>query len=269
MRLTSQGDPDKLTGTLTSPPFKAERSYLGFLLVGGNRPAELAVEILLGDQVDHSVTGTNSNDFPLRNIDIMPWYDKKSRLRLVDKAKGSWGSIGIERLILTDDAGPAQPLETLRDNGSMALVMLAPGAVAQAARGKAGGKAETPLPLAQEMAVRAPLVIPANGEIKTTVIIAWHFPRVHPQMAKLPDPRRWVAGKFADPTIATWGASYESDKACDNYPGTRWGAASETRSGWVEFGLGADEKIRRAEIIEASFPRTEEFAVEYRLGETW
>ena len=207
IRLASQGDPDNLTGTLTSPPFKAERRYLGFLLVGGDRPAELAVEILLGDQVVHSVTGSNSNDFALRTIDLTPWQDKELRLRLVDKAKNAWGSIGIDHLFLTDDAGPAQPVETLRDTGSMALAILAPGATAQAARGQAGNQAETPLSQAQEMAVRAPLVIPAKGEIKTTVLIAWHFPNVHPQMAAMPDPRRWLTEKFADASaVATYTA---------------------------------------------------------------
>jgi non-lysosomal glucosylceramidase len=207
LRLASKGAPDDLTGTLTSPPFKAERRYLGFLLVGGNRPAELAVEILLGDQVVHSVTGTHSNDFSQHNINLTPWQDKELRLRLVDKAAGAWGSIGIDRLVLTDNTGSTQPLETLLDNGSMALAILAAGATAQAARGKVGDQAETPLSQAQEMAVRAPLVIPAKGEIKTTVLIAWHFPKVHPQMAHLPDPRRWVAEKFADAAaVATYTA---------------------------------------------------------------
>jgi hypothetical protein len=207
IRLAGQGDPDDLTGSLASPVFKAERRYLGFLLVGGNRPAELAVEILLGDQVVHSATGTGSNDFSYQSIDLTPWQDKELRLRLVDKAAGSWASIGIDHLILTDDAEPAQPFETLRDNGSMALAILAPGATAQAARGKAGDKAETPLSQAQEMAVRTALVIPAKGEIKTTVLIAWHFPKVHPGMSYLPDPRRWVAERFADAAaVATYTA---------------------------------------------------------------
>lgn len=207
LRLASQGDPDNLTGTLTSPPFKAERHYLGLLLVGGNRQAELAVEVLLGDQVVHSVTGTNSNDFAPRTIDLTPWQGKELRVRLIDRAKGAWSSIGIDRLALTDSAEPAPPIETLRDSGSMALALIAPGAEAQAARGKPGAKADTPLSQAQEMAVRAPLVIPAKGEIKITVLIAWHFPQVHPGMGQLPDPRRWVAERFADAgAVATYTA---------------------------------------------------------------
>ena len=240
VRLASQGNPDNLTGTLTSPPFKAERRYLGFLLVGGNRPAELAVEILLGDQVVHSVTGTNSNDFSQHNINLTPWQDKELRLRLVDKAAGAWGSIGIDRLVLTDNIGSTQPLETLLDNGSMALAILAAGATAQAARGKAGDKAETPLSQAQEMAVRAPLVIPAKGEIKTTVLIAWHFPKVHPGMSYLPDPRRWVAERFADAAaVATYTAKELSHLSSlthafrDTWYGSETGESRGTLPHWL------------------------------------
>ena len=197
-RLNCEGGPDNHTGTLTSPPFKAERRFLSYLLVGGNRPAELAVELLLADQIVHTITGTNSNDFTLHTIDLTPWQDKELRLRVVDKAKGPWGSIGIDRLVLTDNTEPVDDLATLRDNGSMALAILHPGATAQAVRGKSGDQAETPLSQAQEMAVRASLQIPAKGEVKTTVLIAWHFPEVHPDMKSMPDARRWVAKRFAD-----------------------------------------------------------------------
>ena len=198
IRLASLGDPDNLTGTLTSPVFKAERRYLGFLLVGGNRAGELAAEILLDNVVVHSITGSNSNDFALRTIDLTPWQDKDLRLRLTDTAKGAWGSIGIDQVVLTDKPAPAPNPESARDWGSMALAILAPKAEARASRVSPGARAEVPLTQAQEMAVRAPMVIPAMGEVKATVLIAWHFPQVHPGMGKLPEPRRWVAEKFAN-----------------------------------------------------------------------
>lgn len=141
-------------------------------MVGGLNSAGLAIELLLGDQVVHSATGTSSNEFSYQSIDLQPWREKELRIRLVDKATGGWGSIGIDRIVLTDDAGPAQPLDNLRDNGSMALAILAPNATAQPARGKTGNHAVSPLSQVQEMAVRAPLVIPAKGEIKTTVLVS-------------------------------------------------------------------------------------------------
>lgn len=198
VRLASKGEPDNLTGILTSPPFKVERRYLSFLLVGGNRQGELAVQILLDDKVVDSLTGTHSNQFAPRSIDLSPWQGKELRVRLIDQAKGAWGSIGIDHLVLSDTAAAAPPVKSLRDHGSMALAILGAGAVGQAARGKTGTHAEASLAESQEMAVRTPLTLPAQGEVKITVITAWHFPQVHPDMGKLPDPRRWVAEKFAD-----------------------------------------------------------------------
>lgn len=190
---------DGLTGTLTSPAFKAERRYLSFLLVGGNHPGETCLEVLLGDKVVESATADNANVFKDHVLDLKKWQGQELRLRLADRAKGGWGNIGLDRVVLTDrPAASNTPIEGLRDWGSMALAIVADKAVGQAARGKAGDLAEAPLAEAQEMAVRARLTIPANGEIKTTVLIAWHFPQVHPGMNQLPDPRRWVAEKFAD-----------------------------------------------------------------------
>jgi alpha-L-fucosidase len=89
-----------------------------------------------------------------------------------------------------------------------------------------------------------------------------------PSQAPQPPPPALSTGK---PTTAssTWDASYAADKACDNDTYTRWGAAPDTHSGWLEVDLGKDEQIGRVEIVEATHPRSEEFAVEYRLGETW
>jgi len=89
-----------------------------------------------------------------------------------------------------------------------------------------------------------------------------------PSQAPQPPPPALSSGK---PTTAssTWGASYEADKASDHDLDTRWGAAPDKRSGWLEVDLGKDELIGRVEIIEASHPRTEEFSVEYRIGDTW
>jgi alpha-L-fucosidase len=61
---------------------------------------------------------------------------------------------------------------------------------------------------------------------------------------------------------------YEADKAFDGDGFTRWGAAPNSRSGWLEVDLGTEQRIGRAKIIE-SFHRTQEFAVEYKQGETW
>jgi alpha-L-fucosidase len=89
-----------------------------------------------------------------------------------------------------------------------------------------------------------------------------------PSLAPQPPPPAISTGK---PTTAssTWGAGYEADKACDNETNTRWGAAPDARSGWLAVDLGKDEHVGSVEIIEATHPRTEEFVVDYKVGETW
>lgn len=115
------------------------------------------------------------------------------------------GAMVMGEVVGSDSAPPAAA--SLRDWGTMALAIIGRRTQAQASRGKSDPDAESPLAQAQEMAVRAPLTIPAKGAVTTTVLIAWHFPHVHPDMQRLPDPRRWVAERFADAAaVATYSA---------------------------------------------------------------
>ena len=69
---------------------------------------------------------------------------------------------------------------------------------------------------------------------------------------------------------STWSApGFEAAKASDDNSGTRWSAAQGTRSGWLEIDLGTEVSVGRALIRETSFPRTEEFALEYLEGDVW
>jgi alpha-L-fucosidase len=68
---------------------------------------------------------------------------------------------------------------------------------------------------------------------------------------------------------SVWGSGYGADKAFDDDESTRWGAAPESRSGWLEVDLGKDTQVSRAVVKELSFPRTQEFAIEHKEGEIW
>ena len=92
------------------------------------------------------------------------------------------------------------------------------------------------------------------------------------------DANSWGGGKHLAPALSTgksasastcWSADLDAAKAVDDNPETRWGAAPGSRSGWLAIDLGKDERIGRIEIMEQSFPRTEEFTVEYQVGDTW
>ena len=185
---------DRLVGTLLSPPFKAERKYINFLVVGGNHPGQTCLEILLGDKVLASATGNDSNSFSTGTIDISKWQGEELRLRLADRVdKPGWGHIGVDHIVLSD--APAVMPKSMRNWGSLAVAMLAPGAKGQAARGQDSTRSEKAVNEVQEMAVRASFTLPPKSEVKVPVLIAWHFPHVHPVLG---DQRRWYAGKFTD-----------------------------------------------------------------------
>ena len=44
--------------------------------------------------------------------------------------------------------------------------------------------------------------------------------------------------------------------------GTRWSAAKDTRTGWLEVDLGAEKAVRRAVIDESSYPWTRKFEIQ-------
>ncbi len=68
---------------------------------------------------------------------------------------------------------------------------------------------------------------------------------------------------------SVWGAGLEPGKACDGDEETRWGAAPNARSGWLEVDLGEEKRIGRVVVMEIGFPRTQEFAIEYQAGDAW
>jgi alpha-L-fucosidase len=68
---------------------------------------------------------------------------------------------------------------------------------------------------------------------------------------------------------SVWGPGYEAGKAVDGDTSTRWGAAPESRSGWVEVDLQEEATVGRAVVMEIGYPRTQVFAIEYKSGATW
>jgi len=68
---------------------------------------------------------------------------------------------------------------------------------------------------------------------------------------------------------SVWGPGYEAAKALDGNEATRWGAARDSSSGWIEVDLGKETAIGRAVVMELGFHRTQEFAVEYKAGDEW
>ncbi len=66
-----------------------------------------------------------------------------------------------------------------------------------------------------------------------------------------------------------WGAGYEADRAVDGDTTTRWGGAPDARSGWIEVDLKKETNIGRAVVMEIGYPRTQQFAIEYKDSGSW
>ncbi|MEI7898937.1 MAG: alpha-L-fucosidase [bacterium] len=68
---------------------------------------------------------------------------------------------------------------------------------------------------------------------------------------------------------STYGGHWDCSKAVDGDDWSRWSAASDARSGWLEIDLGKDTEIGCAVVKETSYPRVESFTIEYKEGEQW
>jgi sucrose-6-phosphate hydrolase SacC (GH32 family) len=104
---------DRTTGSLTSPSFTIERSFMTFLIGGGRDPMRLAFRLVVDGNVVRSATGPNdqpggSEELSLEYWDVRDWKGKTGVLQIVDEATGGWGHINLDHVVLTNSQ-PAAP----------------------------------------------------------------------------------------------------------------------------------------------------------------
>lgn len=98
---------DDTTGTLTSPPIKAGRNYLSFLVGGGGHAGTTCMNLLVDGEIVHTVTGNNTEPGGSESLtqaywDISALQGKMFTLQIVDAATGGWGHINVDHLVQTD-----------------------------------------------------------------------------------------------------------------------------------------------------------------------
>lgn len=103
---------DASTGTLTSPPFKIERKFIGFLIGGGKNEEKTCLNLLVDGKVVRNATGPNDKPGGSENLEANSWdvtdlAGKVARIQIVDTATGGWGHISVDHLSQTDSK-PAQ-----------------------------------------------------------------------------------------------------------------------------------------------------------------
>ncbi|KOV57011.1 glycosyl hydrolase family 32 [Streptomyces sp. NRRL WC-3618] len=103
---------DSTTGTLTSPEFTIDKTYVNFLIGGGNHPAgsgnPTAVELLVDGKVVRSATGQDGEALGWASWDVRDLAGRKAQIKIVDENSGGWGHLNVDHIMLSDTR--AQPV---------------------------------------------------------------------------------------------------------------------------------------------------------------
>jgi hypothetical protein len=178
-----------------SPEFTIDRKYLSYRVGGGDHAGETGIQLLVGGRVVREARGQNDGQMRPGSWELKEWTGQRGRVRIIDRAKGGWGHVTADQIVLTDRPGVS--FEALPGLGTLALGFVAPAEQARGcilvepAAGDPSGKAIAGLmaigrdgPFAGEIPFDRPLVgvagrevvIPAGGQVEIPVMLAWHFP---------------------------------------------------------------------------------------------
>ena len=102
---------DGTTGTLTSPPFKIERRFIGFLIGGGKDSEKTCMHLLVDGIVARTATGPNDKPGGTEALapeswDVSELAGKTAVIQIVDQATGGWGHINVDHIVQTDRKPP-------------------------------------------------------------------------------------------------------------------------------------------------------------------
>ena len=114
-------DHDASTGTITSPPFTINSSYIDLLVGGGNHPytpnpapgAEpTAVNLLVGGNVVATATGQDNEALNWVAWDTSSMQGQQAQIQIVDNNTGGWGHINVDNIVFSTEAAVPVSIET-------------------------------------------------------------------------------------------------------------------------------------------------------------
>ena len=92
---------DEEVGEAASPLFEIELKYIEFLISGGQWPGQTCVNLVVDDQVVRTACGRNDDYFELVAFDVSEFQGRQARLKLVDRSRGIWGHLNVDRVYQT------------------------------------------------------------------------------------------------------------------------------------------------------------------------
>ena len=87
---------DKVTGTLTSAPFKITNPAISFLIAGGTLAENVGFHLLIDGEVILSAAGIRSDQLQRRTWLVEDFIGKTAQLQISDQSKGGWGHIVVD-----------------------------------------------------------------------------------------------------------------------------------------------------------------------------
>lgn len=89
---------DNTVGSLTSEEFIIERDYINFL-IGGGMHQDTYIALMIENKIVYASQAINEGEqLQWLSWDVKELKDKKARIKIVDKQKGGWGHILIDRI---------------------------------------------------------------------------------------------------------------------------------------------------------------------------
>jgi len=90
---------DDTQGTLTSPEFTIESSYINFLIGGGNHPHKACANLIINNKIVRTQTGSNAERLDWANWDVTDLKGQKATIQIIDSIKGGWGHILVDQIM--------------------------------------------------------------------------------------------------------------------------------------------------------------------------
>ncbi|KAK9360608.1 glycosyl hydrolase [Lipomyces starkeyi] len=100
-------------GTITSPTFTITKQYISFLIAGGYYPYnpatagtpddnQVSFSLVIGGQVVHSQTGTDTEDLVWRNWNVAGWMGLEAYFIVTDVNTGPFAHLHVDEIIFSD-----------------------------------------------------------------------------------------------------------------------------------------------------------------------